>query len=134
MPPMRSLIAALLLVFTMQPPALAQRAGETWTVVIDRGAFSSFAYTWRLKEDGTYEEDGFDTLSRAPIQQMVTGRWSARDGRLVLRQDFAGFVFDGRVTGEQYTGTFYQDRTPLAKFCAWKGSEVPAGCDDELIG
>lgn len=130
---MRSLIAAFV-VMAMPSPALAQTAGETWTAVIDRGVYSGDFYTWRLKKDGMYEEDGHDIASGASIQQMVTGTWIAKDGRLVLRQDFAGYVFDGVVSGSRYAGTFYQNDTPLAKFCAWKGREVPTGCDDELVG
>jgi hypothetical protein len=131
---MRSLIAVLALTLAAPAPALAQQAGETWTAVIDRGMFSGDFYTWRLKKDGAYEEDGRDIRTGASIQQMVTGTWSAKGQRLVLRQDSLGFVFDGVVNGSQYSGTFYQDDTPLAKFCAWKGKQIPTGCGEELVG
>jgi hypothetical protein len=116
-------------------PAAAQvRAKtETWTAII-YDAFQGYAYTWRLSADGTYAEDGKDIAEGFAIQETQTGTWTRTGKRLVLTQDTNGFVFDGRVRGEIYSGSFFEHGSFLSKFCAWKGTEIPAGCDDDQVG
>lgn len=115
--------------------AIAQAASptETWTVIID-GNYSGIVYTWWLKSDGTYEEDGRFASGNAPAQATQTGTWARQRSRLTLKQDAYGFKFDGKASAEMYSGTLFQYGQPVARFCAWKGLEVPVGCDDESVG
>lgn len=130
---LRGLVLALAMVAAVAPqPGAAQRpsAVEVWTVAIN-GAFDGISYTWRLKPNGTYEEDGIYTDTGNPAQATKTGTWSRDRGRMVLSQDDFGFVFDGSASAETYSGTLFQYDQPVSRFCAWRGTEIPAGCDDD---
>lgn len=119
----------------MLVPASAQTGAkaEVWTAII-HDAFGGISYTWRLKADGTYEEDGVYIDTKASAQATLTGKWTRSRTRMVLTQDSLGFVFDGTVNGEQYYGTLFQYDQKVSTFCAWKGTEIPVGCDDGNIG
>ena len=95
-----------------------------WTAVIPEG-FPGHIYTWHLKSDGTYEEDGRDALSGRPIQRTLAGRWTVEGARMILRQDVIRFVFDGMIAGERYSGTLYLNGRRVSRFCAAKGEAVP---------
>ena len=90
--------------FAVESSNGADEAGAIWTAIIP-DAFPGYVYTWRMKDDGTYREDGRDPRTSRPIQPTLSGRWS-RDGfHMMLRQDNLPFVFDGVVLGGLYTGT-----------------------------
>ena len=131
---MRALLSFIVLVLALAPaPAIGQRSDEIWTArILD--AFSQFSYTWGLKADGTYIEEGHDIQTGVAIQQPINGVWRKSKSRLVLTQDSFGFVFDGTVDGEQYYGTLFQYGQKVSAFCAWRGTEIPASCDSDLVG
>jgi len=133
----RNLVFAMLLLM----PAFAVRftyAGNAtqaevanWTVLIpDR--FPNYVYSWRLKTDGRYEEDGRDRRTGRPIQNTLTGHWSANGQRMILRQDTIHFVFDGQMVGSHYTGTLYLNGDSFSRFCAVRGEAEPESCDTVL--
>ena len=99
-----------------------------WTAIIP-DAFPSYVYTWRMKSDGTYREDGRDAATGTPIQSTLSGRWNSEGPRMVLRQQDLPYVFDGVVLGSLYTGTLYLNGRPVSRFCAAKGDEAPKRCD-----
>ena len=99
-----------------------------WTAIIPDG-FPGFVYTWRMKDDGTYCEDGRDDARGIPIQPTLAGRWSRDGSRMLLKQDDQPFVFDGVVLGGLYTGTLYFHGRPYSRFCAAKGEAAPNRCD-----
>ena len=114
-------------------PCFAGETSETasitvWTAIIP-DAFPGYVYTWRMKSDGTYREDGRDAASGTPIQSTLSGRWNGEGPRLVLRQQDLPYVFDGVVLGSLYTGTLYFNGRPVSRFCAAKGDEAPKRCD-----
>jgi hypothetical protein len=130
---LRSIVVALAIVAALAPqPGAAQgsSAAQVWTVAIS-APFEGMSFTWRLKPDGTYEEDGVYLDSGDASQVTKTGTWSRSRGRMVLKQDDFGFVFDGAASAETYSGTLFQYGQPVSRFCAWKGTEIPAGCDDD---
>jgi hypothetical protein len=100
----------------------------TWTATIPEG-FPGNVYTWRLKPDGTYEEDGRDAETGRSVQQTLFGRWTVDGDRMVLRQDGFTYVFDGVVAGDRYSGTLYLGFRRVSRFCAIKGDAVPQHCD-----
>ena len=106
---------------------------ETWTAIIF-DAFQGNVYTWRLKPGGKYEEDGRDARSGFSVQATLTGKWSRKDNHLVLKQDYSTYVFDGIMSGDRYSGTFYSGDRALSKFCAWKGATTPTSCTNDLVG
>jgi hypothetical protein len=132
---MRVLLALPLLLLLAVAPAQAQGGAktETWTAIIF-DVFDGYAYTWRLRPDGTYTEDGKDIAEGFAIQSTQTGNWTRTGKRMVLKQDTGGYVFDGTIDGETYSGSLFQYGSFLSKFCAWKGTEIPAGCDDDRVG
>jgi hypothetical protein len=75
----------------------------TWTIVIPVG-FANNIFTWRVKADGTYEEDARDVKTGESVQPTFTGRWSVKDGRLTLAQNEYAYVFDGLLIGDSYSG------------------------------
>ena len=112
--------------------SLALEAGDgstaVWTAIIPDG-FPGFIYTWRMKGDGTYREDGRDESKGIPIQPALYGHWSRDSLRMLLRQDDQPFVFDGVVLGGVYTGTLYFHGRAYSRFCAAKGEVAPQRCD-----
>ena len=114
-------------------PSLAREASEgasitVWTAIIP-DAFPRYVYTWRMKGDGTYREDGRDAATGAPIQSTLSGRWNSEGPRMVLRQQDVPYVFDGVVLGGLYAGTLYFNGRPVSRFCAAKGDAAPTRCD-----
>ena len=114
-------------------PSLAREASEgasitVWTAIIP-DAFPRYVYTWRMKGDGTYREDGRDAATGAPIQSTLSGRWNSEGPRMVLRQQDVPYVFDGVVLGSLYTATLYFNGRPVSRFCAAKADEAPTRCD-----
>jgi len=103
--------------------ALEADDGEVWTAIIP-DAFPNYIYTWRMKGDGSYREDGRDAAKGMAIQPTLSGRWNRDGARMVLRQDDQPFVFDGVVLGNLYAGTLYFDGNARSRFCAARG-EVP---------
>jgi hypothetical protein len=110
----------------------AQEANDglitVWTAIIP-DSFPGFTYTWRMKDDGTYREDGRDEARALPIQPTLSGRWSREGARMLLKQDDQPFVFDGVVLGGLYSGTLYFHGRPYSRFCAAKGEAAPKHCD-----
>jgi len=100
----------------------------TWTATIPEG-FPRNVYTWRLKPDGTYEEDGRDAETGRSVQATLFGRWTVDGDRMVLRQEGFTYVFDGVVVGDRYSGTLYLGLRRVSRFCAIKGDVVPQHCD-----
>ena len=105
---------------------------ELWTVIIPEG-FPRFIYTWRVKPDGTYGEDGRDAATGRPIQKTLSGRWTVDGARMVLRQDTLGFVFDGTVVGDRYAGTLYLGTRRVSRFCAARGEATPLDCEPAVV-
>lgn len=105
-----------------------ERNVVVWTAKISVG-FSGNIYTWRLKPDGSYEEDGRDAGTGAPIQPTYAGRWTVHNERMILKQDKFGYVFDGVVIGDHYFGTLYLRDVQVSPFCAVKGETAPAKCE-----
>jgi hypothetical protein len=106
-------------------PASTENADDTlWTVVIPE-AFPHDLYTWHLRSDGSYREDGRDALSGNAVQPTLSGRWSAEGVRMVLRQDGLAYVFDGVVEGDTYAGMLYLSDRAISRFCAAKGLKAP---------
>jgi hypothetical protein len=58
----------------------------------------------------------------------LTGRWIAEGAQLTLTQDTLGFVFEGVVTGDAYSGTLYLGGRRVSHFCALKGKTAPEAC------
>jgi len=99
-----------------------------WTAIIP-DAFPQDIYTWRVRSDGTYREDGRDALTGTSVEQTLSGAWSRAGARMVLRQDDQPFVFDGVVLGNLYVGTLYFSGRAVSRFCAAKGEQPPTRCD-----
>jgi hypothetical protein len=59
-------------------------AGAVWTAIIP-DAFPNDIYTWHMKGDGSYREDGRDTTSGKPIQRTLSGQWNREGLRMMLR-------------------------------------------------
>jgi hypothetical protein len=133
---MRRLFAFSMLCALLCSPAQGGRAieaddGETgavWTVIIP-DAFPNYIYTWHMKSDGSYREDGRDAARGSRIQPTLSGRWSREGPRLLLRQDDQPYVFDGVVLGNLYTGTLYLGGSARSRFCAVRGETAPERCD-----
>jgi hypothetical protein len=102
--------------------------GVIWTAIIP-DAFPQYVYTWRMRADGTYREEGRDASSGTPIQPTLAGTWSREGARMILRQDDQPFVFDGVVLGNLYGGTLYFGGRAASRFCAAKGERPPMQCD-----
>jgi hypothetical protein len=113
-------------------PAFDQDQETVWTVFIPDG-FPWNTYFWRLKPDGTYAEDGRDTLTGKTIQQTLSGRWTVVGTRMILRQDTLGYVFDGTITGDQYSGILYLGTQTFSRFSATKG-DAAHPCKPPLVG
>jgi hypothetical protein len=126
------LIWCVLLAVTGAQQSLAlestSSAATVWTVIIP-DAFPRFVYTWRMKDDGSYREDGRDEAKGTPIQPTLSGHWSREGARMLLKQDEQPFVFDGVVLGGLYTGTLYFHGRATSRFCAAKGDVPPERCN-----
>lgn len=118
---------AALLIATWALPAEAQEA--LWTAVIPKG-FPGNVYTWHLKPDGSYSEDGRDAATGAKVQPTLSGHWRVTGRHMVLKQDGIGYVFDGNLIGNEYLGVAYLDGKRFARFCALKGAAPPRSCTD----
>jgi hypothetical protein len=99
-----------------------------WTAIIPDG-FPGYVYTWHMKDDGTYREEGRDKARGTPIQPTMFGRWSREAARMLLKQDDQPFVFDGVVLDGLYAGTLYFHGRAYSRFCAAKGELAPKRCD-----
>jgi hypothetical protein len=102
-------------------------AGAVWTAIIP-DAFPNYIYTWHMKGDGSYREDGRDAVKGKPIQPTLSGRWTREGARMVLRQDDQPYVFDGAVLGNLYAGTLYFGGSARSRFCAARGETPPDHC------
>lgn len=102
-------------------------AGAIWTAIIP-DAFPNYIYTWHMKGDGSYREDGRDAVKGKPIQPTLSGRWNRDSARMVLRQDDQPYVFDGAVLGNLYAGTLYFNGSARSRFCAARGETPPDHC------
>jgi hypothetical protein len=128
---MRRMFAFLMLCALLCSPAQGGRAeqgddgeaGAVWTAVIP-DAFPNYVYTWHMKGDGSYREDGRDAARGKPIQPTLSGRWTREGPHMVLRQDDQPYLFDGVVLGNLYAGTLYFGGNARSRFCAARG-EVP---------
>jgi hypothetical protein len=101
--------------------------GVVWTAIIP-DAFPRNFYTWRMRPDGTYREDGRDVLRGTAIQETLSGRWTIEEARMILRQAGQPFAFDGVVIGATYSGTLYFNGRAISRFCAAKGEKPPDAC------
>ncbi len=104
------------------------QAVAVWAAIIP-DAFPRDVYTWHLKPDGTYQEDGRDAATGTPIQSTLSGHWSREGARMILRQEDQPFVFDGVVLGNLYGGTLYFGGRAASRVCAAKGEQPPTRCD-----
>jgi hypothetical protein len=106
----------------------AAEISATWTAIIpDR--YPRYVYSWHLRTDGRYEEDGHDVGTGRRIQETLSGHWTTDGLRMILKQDDLPFVFDGIVVGDSYAGTLYLEGRSYSKFCATKGESPPRVCD-----
>jgi hypothetical protein len=110
-----------------EPEADDGEAGAVWTAIIP-DAFPNNIYTWHMKGDGSYREDGRDAARGRPIQPTLSGRWNRDRARMVLRQDDHPYVFDGVVLGNLYAGTLYFAGRSRSRFCAIRGEKAPERC------
>lgn len=127
------LTAALLMLLpaVLAGPALAAPADELageWTILIP-DAFPGIVFNWQVKLDGTYLEDAQRIVSGRRSQPTMTGNWSLEDRHLVLTQETQGFVFEGDISGNYYSGSLYLKGVEISRFCALKGSKSPGTCD-----
>lgn len=117
------------------PPLLAgsaraapadELAGE-WTILIP-DAFPGIAFSWQVKQDGTYLEDARRVVSGRRTQPTMAGHWSLEDRHLVMTQDTQGFVFEGDISGNYYSGSLFLKGVEISHFCALKGGKSPGTC------
>jgi hypothetical protein len=102
-------------------------AGAVWTAIIP-DAFPDYVYTWHMKGDGSYREDGRDAARGKPIQPTLSGHWNREGPHMVLRQDDQPYLFDGVVLGNLYAGTLYFGGSARSRFCAARGEAPPEHC------
>ncbi len=126
--------------FIVVGTAAAQETGQAgenqtvvWTTIIPEG-FPQNVYTWHLRPDGTYDEEGRDIMTGRFIRSTLSGRWALKDTKMTLTQDGTPFVFEGTVIDNYYAGILYLDGKPVSTFCAHKGESIPENCDAELNG
>jgi hypothetical protein len=132
---MQRLLALLTLCALLCSPAHGGRTeqtddGETgaiWTAIIP-DAFPNYIFTWHIKGDGSYREDGRDAARGKPIQPTLSGHWNREGPHMVLRQDDQPYVFDGVVLGNLYAGTLYFGGSARSRFCAIRGEAPPEHC------
>ena len=102
-----------------------------WTVIIPE-AFPGFVYAWQINADGTYQEEGWDRETGNPIQETLSGRWSANGKTITLSQEGIPYVFEGSRTGRSLAGTLYLNGKNVSRFCASKGDTPPDRCDQSV--
>jgi hypothetical protein len=132
---MQRLLALLMLCALLCNPAQGERAeqaddgeaGAVWTAIIP-DALPNYIYTWHMKGDGSYREDGRDAARGKPIQPTLSGHWNREGPHMVLRQDDQPYVFDGVVLGNLYAGTLYFGGSARSRFCAIRGEAPPQHC------
>jgi hypothetical protein len=103
-----------------------------WTLIIPE-AFEGVVFSWRIKTDGTYTEDGWYRDSTVPVQETLSGHWSVDGGQLTLTQDTLGYVFEGTIAGNSYYGELYLRGQRVSYFCALRGESPPAKCDPTVV-
>ena len=103
-----------------------------WTGIIP-DAFPVNVYTWRLKTDGTYAEDGEHFSRKFRVQPTLSGRWTVGGAHMTMTQDTVGYVFEGTVRGDHYYATLYLNKRAVSRFCAFKGTVAPHGCDGDFL-
>jgi hypothetical protein len=126
-----AVVLAALLAGAVLARAVAQSA-DVWSAVIPE-AYPFDVYIWQLKPDGTYAEVGRDAATGRSIQETLTGRWHIDGARMILQQVTIGFVFDGIVRGDRYTGTLYLSGARVSRFCAARGDAPPRRCEPEDV-
>src|SRR5262249_38810026 len=57
-----------------------------WTAIIP-DQFPGIIYTWNLKADGTYTEDGRDAATGKVIEKTQSGQWKLLGPKMILHQD-----------------------------------------------
>jgi len=119
--------AAALLTWAWVLPVKA--ADMVWTGVIPKG-FPGNVYTWHLRPDGSYSEDGRDRATGKPIQPTLAGHWRVTAKHMVMKQDGIAYVFEGDIFGDEYLGVLYLDGKRFARFCAQRGKAPPQNCTD----
>jgi hypothetical protein len=125
----RTLTTALLIGVWAQPLSAQD---TVWTAVIPKG-FPGTLYTWHLKPDGSYSEDGHDMQTGAAVQPTLSGHWRVTGKHMVLKQDGMDFLFDGDMIGGEYLGVLYLDGKRFARFCAMRGTAPPQTCADVSV-
>jgi hypothetical protein len=118
---------AALLIGAGALPVSAQDA--VWTAVIPKGLPGN-VYTWHLRPDGSYSEDGHDMHTSKAVQPTLSGHWRMAGKHMMLRQDGIDYVFDGDLIGGEYLGVLYLDGKRFARFCAVRGEAPPQTCAD----
>lgn len=135
-----TLLAMLVLAISLIGPATALErfrsaeqgaAAGVWTGIIPDG-YPVFVYTWRLKTDGTYVEDGEHFLTKARVQPTLSGRWTVTGTHMTMTQDTVGFVFEGTLRDDRYYGMLYLKGGKYSRFCAIKGTVAPTSCENNL--
>lgn len=132
---MQRLLALLMLCALLCDPAQGGRAeqaddgeaGAVWTAIVP-DAFPNYIYTWHMKGDGSYREDGRDAARGKPIQPTLSGHWNREGPHMVLRQDDQPYLFDGVLLGNLYAGTLYFGGSARSRFCAARGEAPPEHC------
>jgi hypothetical protein len=124
---MRRLCALALLGVMLWNPSPGHAAEAVWTAIIP-DAFPNDIFTWHMRDDGLYREDGRDALTGKPIQPTLSGRWSREGPHMELWQDGLPYVFDGVVIGNLYGGTLYFNGATRSRFCAARGETPPERC------
>jgi hypothetical protein len=114
------------------PPKQGQET--LWTVVIPDGFLGTPMFGGSNLMGPTLKMAA--TMPREnQFNERCRGRWTIEGARMILRQDTLGFVFDGIIAGDQYSGTLYLGTRPHSRFSATKGDNSrPPPCKPPLVG